>query len=746
MIVFIVNKAPRHGYENSLISITEGRIFYSMLESAGISHYGVRYLVKDDLSLLRELKPRVVIPLDNPSYSALTGHGNIRKYRGTVTQKDGYLVMPTIHPLTIQKEWLLRPLAIIDLQKAAKMNRKDYKHEPMERIRTIVPTLNQVAKDLEFIQTHKLPISFDLETTFSSPSTPLSILTIGFATSKERSFCIPFWSYKTGTHYWTEGEEAWIWSRLKEILEDPSIPKIAQHFQFDAGALLFLYGIKVQGLLIDTMCAFHCLYSCLPKDLNTLTSIYTDIGYYAEDNRSSDEAFWTYNCNDCLATYEVAEKLQEEMKEVEIWDYYQKYTNTLIATLTRMEVRGVRIDEKKRARLQLEAEARVLLSELRLAEIAGRFISIAANSKSCKVFLYQDMKFPPQFTKSKTSGSQIQTVDNKALSTLRRMHEGEGAREVLDLLIEARMNQKMLNPFLTAPLYKGRTHTMYGVGGRKNQKDSVTGAPTTGRLSSGKNIIFGSGTNMQNQPKNYIRRIFIPSEGCAWLRLDLSQAEARVVAYLAEEEKLIQLFEEGGDIHTQNASWRFHIPSEQVTKEQRQAAKSDGTHGFNYGLTPYGHSRNTGMTLVESKALYAQYFNEYPAILQWQQRIERHLTKARILTTPQGARRVFFERFGQPLLRSAFSFIPQKVVGDLINEIIVRLEAFFFSHPILQGACLLQVHDEVDFEMRRDLIQETLPEIVALSQIPIPIHGRTLIIPVEIEQGENWYDLTKCYG
>jgi DNA polymerase-1 len=219
-----------------------------------------------------------------------------------------------------------------------------------------------------------------------------------------------------------------------------------------------------------------------------------------------------------------------------------------------------------------------------------------------------------------------------------------------------------------------------------------------------------------------------------WWKVDLSQAEARVVAYLAEEERLIELFEKGGDVHTKNASWIFNKSMEEVTKDERERAKR-GVHALNYGMGPNLFAMLFGCSVSEGKRLSAKYFDTFPKIRSWHLGIQSQLGKSKIMVGPLGQKRIFFARWGEQLFRQAYAWGPQSTIAHLLNRALVR-----FKEANPEVTVLLQVHDEFDWQAPANFDLEKVREAF---DIPIQIKGKVCRIPIDIKCGSNWSELKK---
>jgi DNA polymerase-1 len=235
--------------------------------------------------------------------------------------------------------------------------------------------------------------------------------------------------------------------------------------------------------------------------------------------------------------------------------------------------------------------------------------------------------------------------------------------------------------------------------------------------------------------------MFVSDEGKVFINVDLKQAEAMVMAYLAEETKLIELFNKGGDLHRLNASWIFNIPESEVTFEQRDRAKR-GVHALDYGMGPLLFAHLFGCPLVEARRLSQKYFDNFPRIKSWHLQIQSALGKSRTITTPMGRKRTFFGLWGEQLFREAYAYVPQSTVADVLNLALIRFVELCTAlrkdyEPMLQN------HDAFLVQCDKDSIYDCITLIKQAFNIPIYIKGRTLTIPIDIKVGKNWDEMEK---
>jgi len=252
-------------------------------------------------------------------------------------------------------------------------------------------------------------------------------------------------------------------------------------------------------------------------------------------------------------------------------------------------------------------------------------------------------------------------------------------------------------------------------------------------------ISITGNSNLQNIPKKkgeWIRRIFIPSKGKVWIKADLSQADARSVAWLAKDETLKRLFREGGDVHTKVAAIITGKPINAITKQERTTAKNC-VHGANYGLGAEKFGKLAGITKLEAERSLSDYHRLFPNVRSvFHREIEDKLRRDRTLVNSFGRRRVFFGRYNDDLLRQAYAQIPQSNTGDCLNSMLPEIE-----EALPEGARLLiQVHDEINLEA----FLMDVPAIVQLlkSKIerPILVGDDLMEIPLDVSVGPNWAD------
>ena len=692
---------------------------------------GEAHLVKGMTQLdkdIKQVKPNVICALGAAASVVLCGRSKITKIRGSIYWSDEYncKVIPTIHPAAIMRMWDYSPLALFDL-KRVKLESESRELDIPKRELVVAPTFEIVYRELERLMKVKR-VAFDIET--QREEGHKNMLSIAFSDNPNWAICIPFENEK-GEPYFSLDEEIYVLKKIKNLLES-DVEKVAQNAQFDVGFLSHHNGINVNNLVLDTMCAQHTLYPELKKGLDILCSIFTKQPYYKDMIRGGAISFWQYNALDACICFEVGEKIEGDMREFGVWDFYHKLVHPLIPVLLDMQLRGVKIDEGvMREALRMEEERVASLEDFIRKETELPHLNINSPAQLKELF-YRKMQLPIKINRK----TKKESADEDAINELSAAFPQH--RLLFDSILEYKKKQKLISNYLTVPLLKGRMHTSYNIGGRI-EKDDIVSGPETGRLSSSKSIVLDSGTNLQNIPKGDCRRMFIPDEGKMFISVDLSQAEARVVAYLAGEDKLIEAFKSEGDVFREVAGWIFNKDISKVGEEERTTAKRM-THALNYGMGPRTFSVYSKVEYRDAKDLIVRYFDTFPNIRKWQMGIEAKLRKSRILVTPMGRKRQFFDRWGPQLLREAYAYKPQSTVADVLNLAMLYTKWDIWDKE-MDAQLILQVHDEFIVQCKPDDVDTVCKIIRGAFDISIKIGRGELVIPIKIKIGKNWDEM-----
>jgi DNA polymerase-1 len=403
-------------------------------------------------------------------------------------------------------------------------------------------------------------------------------------------------------------------------------------------------------------------------------------------------------------------------------DLYRELEVPLTSVLARMELAGVRIDEVLLERLSKRLASELERCEARIYALAGEPFNIGS-PKQLQTVLFEKLALPPT-KKTKTGFS----TDESVLEELAQSYELPAEILAHRRLSKLKSTYVDALPALVHP-ETGRIH------GRFNQTVAATG-----RLSS-------SNPNLQNIPVRTpegqeIRRAFIPAEGRVLLSADYSQIELRILAHVSRDPGLVQAFREGVDIHVRTASQVFGVPPDQVSGEQRSRTKAIN-FGIIYGQGAFGLARQLGISQADARAYIQQYFEQYPGVKAFLDESKRIAREQGFAATLAGRRRYLPDlRSRNRVLREAAermatNSVIQGTAADIIKRAMVRIDAALRRKGAPQARMILQVHDELVFEVApvdlaevAELVAREMREVAELS-VPVEVH---------VGSGKTWLD------
>jgi len=417
---------------------------------------------------------------------------------------------------------------------------------------------------------------------------------------------------------------------------------------------------------------------------------------------------------------------------------------------------GMFKDEGRKTNKWQIVNEEALLQELANA-ICGRTLNYHS-PKQLKEILYVDLRLPEQ-TKA-VKGKVTVSTDRDALESLALNYPR--AKMLCNIILKLRGLEKLVEVLEKRLDEDGRMRCSFNIVGTE-----------TGRMSSSKSV-WDTGENLQNITPE-LRRIFIPDEGMVLLNADLEQAESRALAYLAQDEKYIEACE-SADLHSTVAAMLFNIPPTPDSVKRmyyrhfsyRDMAKRAG-HALNYGLSPHSLARNMHISVKQAFRVYLLYLGgemrsdkaaqldlyslehvkdgrylrfpaAFPGIKEWHHSTQEELEMDGILVTPLGRKRTFWGRLTDSgTLREAIAFRPQSLIADVLNMGLLKI----WENLEPEAQILAQVHDSIVLQCLEKNVDKTVANMLEYMKIPVEIHGRTLIVPVEVKTGKNWRDLEK---
>ncbi len=404
-------------------------------------------------------------------------------------------------------------------------------------------------------------------------------------------------------------------------------------------------------------------------------------------------------------------------------DLFYTLEMNLIPVLARMEMNGIEIDSDFLNDLSKIAVQQIEVITKKIWQEAGVEFNISSPVQ-LRDILYEKMELKiPGIKKGKTGYS-------TAAAELEKMH---GTHPIIELIEDYRELTKLQNTYLEVlpKMVNKKTGRLHG-----SFNQAVT---STGRLSS-------TDPNLQNIPARTefgkkIREAFVAARGKVLIVADYSQIELRLAASMAEDEKLIEIFIKGEDVHKATAAAIHNIPLDEVTKELRFAAK-EINFGVLYGMGPYGLSSRTGITQTEAKDFIAKYFEQFAGVKKYVEKTIEFAKKHGYVETLFGRRRYIPEIHSSNYqLRSAGERMAvnmplQGTQADLIKKAMIDVSAYCTkNYSPVEVKMLLQVHDELVFEVDEKLVDILVPKIKSLMSDVIKLK-----VPIEVNvgTGQNW--------
>lgn len=519
--------------------------------------------------------------------------------------------------------------------------------------------------------------------------------------------------------------EEWSEENLVETLA-PYLAKDQVLVTVDAKALFMQlegWGIHRKEEVEDLLLMSYLLDPARPYARLTGLELLQEQGG-KKSKKNQEEVFWTsQQWGELLALMaQLHPRLEKALRQENLWTLYEKGERPLAPILARMEKRGVKVEPAILQSIGAHLDQKIASTSEAIFAITGEVFNLNS-PKQLGDILFGKLALA-KGKKTKTGYS----TDAETLEYLAQDHE------IARMIIEYRQYAKLKSTYIEGLLgildpKTNKVHTSL------NQTIAVTG-----RLSS-------TEPNLQNIPVRLeegrqIRKAFVASPGCQLLAGDYSQIELRILAHLSGDVVLQEAFLEGQDIHRRTASEVFAVPLSEVTSQQRRAAKAVN-FGLIYGISDFGLAQDLGISRGEAKEYMERYFMRYPRVKAYLDEIlitaaekgfvETLMHRRRYL--PELSSRNYHTRsFGQ---RAAMNAPIQGTAADIMKLAMVEVQKILTQHG-LEDAMVLQVHDELIFDLPMDKINEVKEAIRgAMEQV------MTLAVPlkVDLKQGLDWYHM-----
>ncbi len=699
---------------------------------------------------LRTINPRIILALGNVPLQALTGNAGITQWRGSILScpELGKRVIPTYHPA-----YLLRSDSIIDKSVAE----FDVRRLVEEMELKPVPSRNLVvirdsAQLYRYIQKWESQgvkrVTSDIETHKSIP------ICVGFGPSKSEAISIPLFNELWGTQFgnYPARELAEFWKMADYILRKFAV--IGQNWKFDYSKL-YPMGFRVPNFLADTMLMAHTRFPELPKGQAFLASIWTREPFYKLEGKefnpkkdSSDRLF-LYNAKDCAVDYEIFDVLDKELESYGVREFYYNFVHHLHDMYFDIEREGIKADYEARERLKTKFTLLKQANDAQLEALIGHPLNVNSSKQVCAL-LYDKLKLPERKGKAyyNKDGDLVQgrTADEDTIIALQANWGDKKPKivPIIDLVLKGRGYTKVMGTYIDAcPDYDGRYRTNIQIVGTETGR-------TANKILTPPSRPEPIGLGFQVIPHDLFE-MMVPDDGYVYLEADLSQAEARIVDLLCEDYEGLKEYDTI-DKHAKTAriilglGEEFIItkksPERFLGKTSRHAGSYDmGKHRAMLTINTDAKKYGINISVSEWRAgkILENFHAAYPLIRKtFHAEVQNALARSqRILINPFGRKRIFGARWGDPLFKEAYAFIPQSTVGDVVKRAML-----YIRHTIHGARIVMEKHDAIGLLVPKNEVERYARVVREGLEMPIDfsscsISRGTLVIPSEFEVGEK---------
>ncbi len=580
---------------------------------------------------------------------------------------------------------------------------------------------------------------FDLETTSLNPRVA-KLLGVALSWKADEAYFVS----ASGTL-----TDAQIYEKLAPIFSSKKT-KIGHNLKYDL-SVLFSASVKVEGPFFDTMLAHamthpeqrhsmdfvaESLLGYTPIKLADISTPADGDDLFSHAAKKKDkklvdmtaipvEKLCTYACEDADITFQLAEILAEKLESENLQDVFYDIESPLLPVLTHMENEGIKIDVPSLSAISKTLESKITALHADITEQAGKEFNLNS-PKQLGTLLFDDLKL---VEKPKTTKTGQYKTDEPTLAALAPKHK------IVSDILEYRECTKLKSTYVDAlPSHQcpsdGRIHSSF--------HQLIT---STGRLAS-------SDPNIQNIPVRTdagkeIRKAFIPTEGFTLFAADYSQVELRVMAGIANDQNMIEAFQQGHDIHTATAARVYGVGLGEVVDTMRRTAKMVN-FGIIYGISAFGLSQRLGIPRGEASSIIDTYFTEYPAIKTFMDKTIEEAHENGYVSTLTGRKRFLRDinsrnaNIRNAAERAAINTPIQGTAADMIKLAMVHVDTLLTQEQA-QTKMLLQVHDELIFDLHPDEQETLTPKIIEAMQNALPLpHG--VPVKVDSDSGQNWLE------
>ena len=708
------------------------------------------------------LKPNVVVPIGELSFRAVSGQKGIEKFRGSVLplrpeiqSKLGTHVVRTIPVLGpvpyLNQDPSVKFLSKLDISKVV---RDKDRSDPIKEV-GFVWVCKSLTAFREFLERNRKPefLTFDIETIYGLP------ICISFCFDGNEACTVPLIDKDID-----EANSVLLWIEIARLLAS-NIPKVNQNIKYD-WRIMERFGWKVNNIVGDTQVAAGVIYPEFPKNLGFLTSIYTDMPYFKSEGKEYDpkihskDRLYLYCAKDSAATWKIHKIQQQELEELSLTTFYNERQFPLFFVYKELEDTGILIDTDERNRLSAKYEVLFNVYQNTLRSMLSDSEFNPRSPKQVTELIYDKLKYPIKRNKRGNPSSEEEVLEELMVV---HNHGNEEGTTLLELVIACRKLAKVLEYINTYTHQDNRMRCSYNLSGTENGRTSAN--PSIDRLfiinEKGKVEMVDIGRSLQTITKHGfkvgsevfgkdIRRMYVSKEGFSLVEGDLSQAEARVDAVLANDLDMLPVFDKPPGIHCITGSWVFGCQPSEIKK---------GTSEYHLGKTVrHAGERNMGPTRLAMMIheplsfctnLLAKFHTNQPKIRRIFHNDVREFIKGNLfLQSPTGRRRDFFGRLDEHLYNEAISYLPQAIVSDTTKQAMNLLRNHLLKDEFEAGLWRFncETHDACMAEVRDDFVPTYAESLKKAMEQEIDFTTCSLSrdfklkIPCEVKVGRNWQD------
>lgn len=731
-----------------------------------MAHVDMHKCIAELRTEIDSIKPNCILTLGSTALYALTGNNKIHDYRGSILFGSGRKIVPTFKPDDLINngtkdneisDYWQRQVMIFDMKRALAQSEFPEINRP-NRFLHIAESSADLYDFYRRFKNYKNP-SVDIEARNCIP------ICVGLSFTPSEGITVPLWN-SGGISKIPTDDLVSVWRILADILYSDVI---GQNFGYDRDKIKRL-GFIIRSLKSDTMLKAFCTNPELPKTLAFLTSIFTEEPFYKNEGMYEGSVYdLLIGCaRDACVTKEIDDVLDADVDGMGLRGYYEQFLLPLSSLYSEIESIGFNTNQEIKVQL---LQKYIKWSEdlaYKLFQIAG--VTVNVNSpKQVDIFLYESLKIP----RRRGTGEEVLTeiINGGKLN--------EWQKKAIDLVLEKRRVDKQVGNILIPTDFDGRTRTSYficldtGRSATSQQSPPIRPAIEGFITYTGKKKDLELGQAFQTITKHGdigpdIRTQYEADEGEIFIQLDSSQAEARVIALLANDLETLESYDKI-DVHAETASWFFGGVEADYSKKvlgyerperfagktlrhagnlgakKRRAATELNTqarkYGINFTITEYQAGEALKVFHRKTPKIQDVYHKEVIECLQKSRSLEAPIPFG--ISSEHGGIRTFFERWGDELYRKGFSYIPQRTVSENTKGAALRIKA---KAPWIK--ILLESHDSLLLSVKIERQHEAVS--IAKPEMERPIDFKncslsrgTLVIPCDVEVGSNYKDLTK---